>query len=91
MTALEDMLSNPGDAAQFGEAGRRVVHERFIPERVLLLADGGEGQKLLGTELAFIRDMKMLEGKATAYVCENYVCRLPTNDLKVMGGPSVTK
>ena len=24
----------------------------------------------------------MKNGKATAYLCENYVCQLPTNDLE---------
>ena len=28
--------------------------------------------------------VKMFGGKATAYVCANYVCQLPTSDLKVM-------
>jgi len=28
--------------------------------------------------------MTMLEGKATAYVCENYACQLPTTEMEVM-------
>ena len=34
--------------------------------------------------LEFIRGVKSIEGKATAYVCENYVCQLPTTDLSTM-------
>jgi uncharacterized protein YyaL (SSP411 family) len=26
----------------------------------------------------------MLDGKATAYICENYACKLPTTDVAVM-------
>jgi hypothetical protein len=53
------------------QALRRVVHERFLPNKVLLLAaDGG----------AFAQTLKPVAGKATAYVCENFACKLPTND-----------
>ena len=61
------------------------AHRHFLPNRVLLLADGAEGQQFLGERLAFIRNVRPLQGKATAYVCEHYVCKLPTTDLEVMG------
>ncbi|MCI0451560.1 MAG: thioredoxin domain-containing protein [Candidatus Latescibacteria bacterium] len=57
----------------------RVVHGRFVPNRILLLADGGSGQRRLSERLEFIRDVAMLDGRATAYVCENYVCLRPTS------------
>jgi hypothetical protein len=44
-------------------------------------ADGGNGQALLSKHLEFIQDVNMVGGKATAYVCENYVCHSPTPDL----------
>ena len=64
----------------------RAVHERFIPNKILLLADGGEGQAYLGKSLPFIASVKMLDGKAAAYVCENYACQLPTAEGGVMVG-----
>jgi uncharacterized protein YyaL (SSP411 family) len=45
---------------------------------------GGEGQKRLSNYLPFIASVSMLKGKTTAYVCENYVCKLPTADIAVM-------
>jgi uncharacterized protein YyaL (SSP411 family) len=33
-----------------------------------------------------LASVSMLNGKATAYVCENYVCKLPTSDITVMAG-----
>jgi uncharacterized protein YyaL (SSP411 family) len=60
------------------------VHQQYLPNKVLMLADGGEGQRFLGQRVDFIRSVKMFGGKATAYVCANYVCQLPTSDLKVM-------
>jgi len=62
----------------------RAVHEGFIPNKILLLADGDEGQNYLGKYLPFIKSMTMIDGKATAYVCENYVCQLPTTAIGVM-------
>lgn len=56
----------------------RLASEKFIPNKILLLADGGRGQDFLGRHLEFIRDMQPIDGKATAFVCENYVCQLPT-------------
>jgi hypothetical protein len=62
----------------------RAVHERFIPNKILLLADGDKGQAYLGKSLTFIESMARLDGKATAYICENYACQLPTPEVGVM-------
>ena len=37
------------------------------------------GEQLAGW-LPFIQGMHPIDGKATAYVCENYSCQLPTTD-----------
>ncbi|MCG3120513.1 MAG: hypothetical protein ALAOOOJD_03254 [bacterium] len=62
----------------------RAVHERFIPNKILLLADGGKGQDYLGNYLPFVKSMTMLNGKATAYICEDYACQLPVADLQML-------
>ena len=58
----------------------REVHARFLPDKILLLADGGVGQQWLGERLEFLRTVALLHGKPAAYVCENFVCQLPTSD-----------
>ena len=58
----------------------KTINERFLPHKILLLADGGDGQKQLGEKLDFLKTVSMVEGKATAYVCENFVCKLPVTD-----------
>jgi len=58
----------------------RVVHERFIPNKILVLADGGAAQAQLTSLVPFIDGKGQRDGRATIYVCENYVCRLPTTD-----------
>jgi hypothetical protein len=64
----------------------REIHSRYLPNKIILLADGDEGQKHLSKYLPFIASVSILNGKATAYVCENYVCKLPTTDVAVMAG-----
>ncbi|MBI5684631.1 MAG: thioredoxin domain-containing protein [Verrucomicrobia bacterium] len=62
----------------------RAVRERYLPNTILLLADGGPRQTTMAKRLKFLADIKPLNGKATAYVCENYACRAPTNDLAML-------
>ena len=56
------------------------VHRHFLPNKILLLADGGEGQEYLGEKLEAIRAMKAVNGKSAAYVCENFTCEAPVTD-----------
>lgn len=62
----------------------QAVNEHFIPNKIVLLADGGKGQAFLGEHLEFIHDIKPNGGKATAFVCKNYICQLPTTDIAAM-------
>ena len=61
------------------------VHRHFLPKTILLLADGGEGQKYLGEKNEAIRAMSLVEGKPAAYVCENFTCKAPVTDPKKLG------
>ncbi len=62
----------------------RQVNTRFLPNKILLLADGGAGQQQLARWLPFVAGAHRMKDRATAYVCENYVCKLPTADPEVM-------
>jgi hypothetical protein len=53
------------------------ARQPFRPELVVLLADGGEGQKRLAAHLEYVQGVRPVEGHATAYLCENYTCGLP--------------
>jgi uncharacterized protein YyaL (SSP411 family) len=61
-----------------------LVWQRYLPNSILMLADSGTGQQELARRLPFIASMKPKNGKATAYVCQNYVCNLPSSDPKVV-------
>lgn len=62
----------------------RAVNSRFLPNKILLLADGGAGQQQLARWLPFVAGAGRMQDRATAYVCENYICKLPTSDPQVM-------
>ena len=59
----------------------REVHAHFVPEKILLFADGADGQKFLATKNEFLETVAPVDGNAAAYVCENFTCRLPVTDV----------
>jgi uncharacterized protein YyaL (SSP411 family) len=84
LVALDHNLSKPRQIVIVGsresEATRallRAVHHDFAPNKILLLADGEEGGKFLEEKLEALRGMKQVDGKPTAYVCENFTCQAP--------------
>jgi uncharacterized protein YyaL (SSP411 family) len=90
VAALDFSLSKPKQIIIAGRPGAadtramlRLVHERYIPHKFLILADGGAGQRQIARWLPFVDAIRQRDGKATAYICENYVCKLPTADLQV--------
>ncbi|MGH2567263.1 MAG: thioredoxin domain-containing protein, partial [Bacteroidota bacterium] len=91
LVALDFSLSKPKQiiiAGTSNDANTRAileeVHSRFIPNKIILLADGGEGQRALASYIPFIQSIKMIGGKSTAYICENYACELPTSEARVV-------
>ncbi len=63
----------------------REVHSRYLPNAILMLADGGENQQFLEKELPFLQTATKIDGKATAYVCENFTCKMPVNTPNKLG------
>ncbi len=76
------IAGKPDDAAT--KAMLREVHRHFVPHRVLILADGGAGQQFFGDRVEFMKSVTKIDDQPTAYVCENFVCQLPTTDLKTV-------
>ncbi|MGV1098853.1 thioredoxin domain-containing protein [Thiovibrio sp. JS02] len=58
-----------------------VIRKRFLPNKVVLLADGAAGQIFLQKMQPSLAGVAMQDNKATAYFCENFTCQLPTADL----------
>lgn len=60
------------------------VHRHFLPQTILLLADGGEGQKYLGEKNEAIRAMSLVDSKPAAYVCRSFTCKAPVTEPKAL-------
>jgi uncharacterized protein YyaL (SSP411 family) len=60
------------------------VHRHFLPNKILLFADGGKGQKYLGEKNEAVRAMSMIKDKSAAYVCENFTCKAPVTDANAL-------
>ena len=82
--ALDFYLSRPKEVAIIGDpldadtralAGQ--VSRRFLPNRVLVVADPKTSE---GSGYPLLSGRALVDGKAAAYVCENYVCKLPVTD-----------
>ena len=58
----------------------RIIRSRYLPNKVVLLADGKEGQKWLGQHIEAIQPMALVNGKPAVYVCRNFTCELPVTD-----------
>jgi hypothetical protein len=61
------------------------IRSHYLPFAAVFLADGGQEQKEISSYLPFVKEMRMLDGKATAYICEDYSCNLPTSDVRQVG------
>lgn len=84
LCALELALAPPrhvviaGDpkAPDFRELAA-VVHEKLGPARVVIAADQGDGQAWIAERSPWLKGMKPMEGRVTAYVCEEFACQVP--------------
>jgi uncharacterized protein YyaL (SSP411 family) len=84
LCALERVLTPPRHVVLAGDpeaedfrALAAVLDEGLGVGRAVLAADGGEAQRWLATRMPWIGSMAPMEGKATAYVCEDCVCLAP--------------
>ena len=59
---------------------RRVIARRYLPFAVRLHVEPGASQEMLGELLPFVASMRMLDGRATAYVCADFACRQPVTE-----------
>jgi uncharacterized protein len=60
------------------------VHRHFIPNKIVILADGGDGQKFFAEKNEAIAAMSPVDGKPATYVCENFTCKAPVTDPKAL-------
>jgi uncharacterized protein len=84
--AVDFALSKPRQVVIAGDLSSpetqallHVVNQRYLPNKIVIVVDDANGRQL-ARWLPFIQGMHPIDGKATAYVCENFSCKLPTSD-----------
>jgi uncharacterized protein YyaL (SSP411 family) len=83
--SFEIVLSGPKP-----EAMRRAVFTPFAPNKVVVHRPPGDAPPIV--RIAPYTDLQLaIGGKATAYVCTNYACKLPVNDVAKVGELLVRK
>jgi uncharacterized protein len=87
MIAL-DFLEGPSyEIVIAGASGRmdtqammEAVNRHYLPRAVVLFRSTDEEDPAIIRVAPYTQDMKMIDGRATAYVCVNHACHSPTND-----------
>ena len=70
--------------AEDTKAMAKALGTRFLPNKVVLLNPDGRESPEIAKLAEFTRNQSSIGGKATAYVCMNYKCKLPTTDINKM-------
>ncbi|KPJ49369.1 MAG: thioredoxin, partial [candidate division Zixibacteria bacterium DG_27] len=74
-----------GDSkAEDTKAMLKSVRARFIPNKVVLLRPSEQESPDVIRVAPFTEGQTSIDGKATAYVCRDYVCKFPTTDVGKM-------
>ncbi len=55
------------------------IYSRFVPSKVILLK---EKNSELARYASFLKNYDEMERKPAVYICENYMCRMPVNNLE---------
>ena len=82
LSTLEFYLAPTKEVVIIGEKGNdleREVMGTYLPNKVLVLSDSPENDADL---IPLLQGRKRINGKATAYVCENFVCQRPVTDVR---------
>lgn len=66
------------------EAMLSALRQHFLPHKVVVFRPGDTPSPPIAAVAPFTQTQKPLKGKATAYVCQNYICNKPTTDPQVM-------
>ncbi len=88
--ALDFHLSTPKEIAVIGESDAddtrsilREVWSRYLPNKIV--AQASEGNRNAAELVPLLRERPMIQGHATAFVCENYTCQKPVNSPDELG------
>ena len=61
------------------------VYSRHLPRSVLIVLDPEKQDSFLRSRRQSLESFSPVNGKATAYVCDNFTCSLPVTDVAALG------
>jgi uncharacterized protein YyaL (SSP411 family) len=62
----------------------KTLKSQFTPNMVVLFRPCDEEYPEITRMAEFTKNLLCIDGKATAYICHNYNCKLPTTDVVEM-------
>jgi uncharacterized protein YyaL (SSP411 family) len=71
-------------AAEDTKAMLRALRTHFLPNKVVILRPSNEQTPEITRVAEFTRYQTSVDGRATAYVCQDFSCRFPTRDIERM-------
>lgn len=73
----------------------KLIRGKFLPNSVILLHETDKTNSALYNIVPFIKNQTAIDGKATAYICENYICKKPVKNIdefeKLLAGSAADK
>jgi uncharacterized protein YyaL (SSP411 family) len=81
LSAIEFYLSPVKEVVIIGEAGSELeqsVWQRYLPNKVVVRSGS---QRENSDAIPLLAEREMIDAKTTVYVCENFVCQRPVNQL----------
>ncbi len=75
--SYEIIIASEKNSSSAGEV-LNVIGKRFLPNKILILnSDENNIEKIS----SFVKDQKAVDGKTTVYICRNFSCSLPLNNM----------
>jgi uncharacterized protein YyaL (SSP411 family) len=78
--AKEIVIVLPDGKKDDGENLLKVFRKTFLPNRIVAVVSEGSDLKKLSAVIPLVEGKITFDGKATAFVCERGICKLPTNN-----------
>jgi uncharacterized protein YyaL (SSP411 family) len=88
LSAIDFLLSTPKEVAIVGEDAADIkpllqeAWRKYLPNKVVAPGFISDSEATSSTPL--LQDRPLLDGRATAYVCEHYTCQQPVNDVEAL-------
>lgn len=89
LSSLDNYLKIPVDIVVIGKLMSeevdyilKTISTKFLPNKTIAFIDPVEYDALAFKLIPLLQDKKMVNGKPTVYICENFTCKSPITDMR---------